>query len=100
MLHNFLLQTISQSAKISHQDLPLSGKNHSIIEWPGLKRTSKIIEFQPPCHGQSCQPLDQDAQSYIQPGLECLQGWGMHNLIGQPVPECYHPLCEKLPPNI
>jgi len=26
------------------------------------------------------------AQSHIQPGLECLQGWGIHNLLGQPVP--------------
>uniref|UniRef100_A0A8C3LQP0 Telomere length regulation protein TEL2 homolog n=1 Tax=Chrysolophus pictus TaxID=9089 RepID=A0A8C3LQP0_CHRPC len=29
---------------------------------------------------------DQAAQSHIQPGLECLQGWGIHNLLGQPVP--------------
>jgi len=28
-----------------------------------------IIEFQPPCYVQGCQPLDQDAQSHIQPGL-------------------------------
>ena len=38
--------------------------------------------------------LDQAAQSHIQPGLECLQGWGVHNLLGQPVPVCHH-LCEK-----
>jgi len=24
-------------------------------------------------------------QSHIQPGLECLQGWGIHSLLGQPV---------------
>ena len=59
-----------------------------------------IIEFQPPCYVQGHQPLDQAAQSHIQPGLECLQGWGNHNLLGQPVPVCHHPLCEKLPPNI
>ena len=34
------------------------------------------------------------------PGLECLQGWGIHNLLGQPVPVCHHPVCEKLLPNI
>uniref|UniRef100_A0A8C9G440 Uncharacterized protein n=1 Tax=Pavo cristatus TaxID=9049 RepID=A0A8C9G440_PAVCR len=39
------------------------------------------------------QPLDQAAQSHIQPGLECLQGWGIHSLFGQPVPVCHHPLC-------
>ena len=71
-----------------------------IIEWPGLKRTTMIIEFQPPCYVQCCQPPDQAAQSHIQPGLECLQGWGIHNLLGQPVPVCHHPLSEKLPSNI
>ena len=31
------------------------------------------------------QPAAQAAQSHIQPGLECLQGWGIHSLLGQPV---------------
>ena len=31
------------------------------------------------------QPLDQPAQSHIQPGLERLQEWDIHNLLGQPV---------------
>ena len=47
---------------------------------------------------QGHQPLDQAAQSHIQPGLECIQGWGIYNLPGLPV--LHHPLCEKLPPNI
>jgi len=38
-----------------------------------------------PCYVQSLQPADQAAQSHIQPGLECLQGWGIHDLLGQPV---------------
>jgi len=29
-----------------------------------------IIQFQPPCYVQGCQPADQAAQSHIQPGLE------------------------------
>jgi len=41
-----------------------------------------IIKFQPPCYVQGRQSLDQAAQSHIQPGLECLQGWGIHNLSG------------------
>jgi len=41
-----------------------------------------IIEFQPPCYVQGCQPPDQAAQSHIQPDLECLQGWGIHDLLG------------------
>jgi len=71
-----------------------------IIEWPGLKRTTMIIEFQLPCYVQGRQPPDQAAQSHIQPSLECLQGWGIHNLLGQPVAVCHHPLSEKLLPNI
>jgi len=55
-----------------------------IIEWPELKRTKTTIEFQPPCYVQGRQPPDQAAQSHIQPGPECLQGWGIHNLLGQP----------------
>jgi len=35
-----------------------------------------------PCYVQGCQPADQAAQSHIQPGLECLQGWGIHSLLG------------------
>ena len=73
---------------------------HRIIERPGLKRTTMIIEFQPPCHVQGRQPLNQAAHSHIQPGLECLQGWGIHNLLGQPVTVRHHPLSEKIPPNI
>ena len=72
-----------------------------IIEsWPGLKRTTMIIEFQPPCYVQGHQPPDQAAQSHIQPGPECLQEWDIHNLLAQPVPERHHPLSEKLPSNI
>ena len=36
-------------------------------------------------NGHGRQPPDQAAQSHIQPGLECLQGWGIHSLLGQPV---------------
>ena len=39
-----------------------------------------------PCYVQGRQPAAQAAQSHIQPGLECLQGWGIHSLLGQPVP--------------
>lgn len=49
-----------------------------IIEWPRLGGTLKIIEFQPSCLGQSCQPLnqglDQVAQGPAVLGLECLMG--------------------------
>ena len=38
-----------------------------------------------PCYVQGRQPAAQAAQSHIQPGLECLQGWGIHSLLEQPV---------------
>ena len=69
-------------------------KNHRIIEWPGLKRTTMIIQSQPLCYVQDGQPPHQVAQSHIQPGLECLQGWGTHSLLGQPV-QCVTTLCVK-----
>jgi len=62
---------------------------HRIIEWPGLKRTTMINEFQPPCYVQGHQPPDQTAQSHIQPGLECLQGWGI-------LFQCDTTLCVKI----
>jgi len=37
------------------------------------------------CFVLSRQQPAQAAQSHIQPGLECLQGWGIHSLLGQPV---------------
>jgi len=62
---------------------------HRITEWPGLKRTTVIIEFQPPCYVQGHQPPDQAAQSHIHPGLECLQGWGIHYLFGKRIGFCF-----------
>ena len=47
-----------------------------------------------PCYVQGHQPANQAAQSHIQPGLECLQGWSIHNLPGQPV-QCVTTLCVK-----
>ena len=44
--------------------------------------------------------LDQVAQGPIQPGLEHLQGWGIHNLSGQPVSAPHHSPGKELSPNI
>jgi len=60
------------------------------------------MNLQPPCHRQGHQPphLDEAAQGHIQPGLEHLQGWSIHNLCGQPVSAPRHSHSEKLPPDI
>jgi len=34
-------------------------------------------------HGQGCPPPAQAAQGPIQPGLECLQGWGTTAYLGK-----------------
>ena len=56
-----------------------------------------IMKFQPLCYVQGHQPADQAAQSHIQPGLECFQEWGIHNLLGQPV-QCLITLCVSICP--
>ncbi|KAK4813670.1 hypothetical protein QYF61_017637, partial [Mycteria americana] len=50
--------------------------------------------------GQEHLPLDQVAQSPIQPGLKHFQGWGIHNFSGQPVPVPHHPHSEEFLPYI
>ena len=39
-----------------------------------------------PCHVQGHLPLDQVAQSPVIPGLEHVQGWGIHTFSGQLIP--------------
>jgi len=58
----------------------LTYDHHRIIEWPGLKRTTMLIEFQPRCSVQGRQPPEQAAQSHIQP---CI---GMPPRMGHPQP--------------
>jgi len=48
-----------------------------------------------PCREQGHLPLDQVAQSSIQPGLEHCQGGGSHSFSGQPVPVFHHPHGEE-----
>jgi len=46
-------------------------------------------------HGLGHLPLDQVAQSPVQPGLEHCQGGGIHSFSGQPVPVPHHPQSEE-----
>jgi len=72
-----------------------TGELNRIIECFELEGTFKNTQFQSPCHWQVCHPSDQAAQGSIQPGLECLQGWSIHSLSGQPFPVSLHPLSKK-----
>jgi len=60
-------------------------QNHSMA-W--VEKAHSAHSVPTPCYVQGRQPAAQAAQSHIQPGLECLQGWGIHSLLGQPVPVC------------
>ena len=71
---------------------------YRITEQFGYERTLKITSFQLTCPGQGHLPLQHVAQSPIQPGLELVQGWGIHNFCGQLVPP--HPLSEELLSNV
>ena len=65
--------------------------NYRIIQFFGLEETFRGHLAQPPCSEQGHLQLDQVAQSPVQPGLECFQGWGLHYLFGQPGPLFHHP---------
>jgi len=66
-------------------------QNHRMA-WAAKEHSAHPVPT--PCTVQGRQPADQAAQSHIQPGLECLQGWGIHSLFGQPV-QCVTTLCGK-----
>ena len=47
-------------------------RNHRMA-W--VEKNHNVHPVPPPCYVQGHQPADQAAQSHIQPGLECFQGW-------------------------
>ena len=75
----------------------LGSQNHSMV-WLGRDLEDHLVPK--PCHGQGRLPPDQVAPRPSQPGLEHCQGWGIHNLCGQPVPGPHHPHSEELLPYI
>ena len=88
---------------ISHPDIIFAiSQNHRITEWPGLEGTSRIMNLQLPCQeGPPTSPFTRPGcPGPLQPGLEHLQGRGIHNLSGQPAPAPHHSPCKELPPNI
>jgi len=66
---------------IQEEHSPKVNHRIRILEWPGLKRTTMVIWFQPPCYVKGHQPPDQAAQGHIQNNLT-------HSLT--------HPRCHRL----
>jgi len=58
--------------------------NQKIIEWLQLGRDLKAHMVPTPCCRQGYHPPARAVQGPIQPGLEHLQGWGIHSFSGQP----------------
>ena len=73
---------------------------HRITEQFELEGTFKDHLVQPPCSEQGHIPLDQVAQSPVQPDRECFQGGGIDHLSGQSVPVPHHPHGKKFLPYI
>lgn len=68
---------------------------HRIIECIWLEGSFKSHLVLPLCNERGHIPLNQVAQTLVQPNLKCFQGWGMDLLSGQPVPMSHHCHCKK-----
>lgn len=75
-------QTVEKLSVQANKDRPQGTTSHNtrILEWCELEGTSELIYFQQHCYRQGHLPLDQTAQSPMQPGPESFQGWKIHNL--------------------
>jgi len=71
-------------------------RNHRITEWFGVEGTFEGHLVYPPATSRDV--FTQVAQSPVQPGLECSQGWGISRLTGQPLPVLRHPHCKRFLP--
>ena len=78
-----MVQSTGNDHKAVLYFLPQESQNHRMA-WVEKDHNAHAVP-PPPCCVQGHQPADQAAQSHIQPGLDCLQGWGIHSLLGQPV---------------
>jgi len=78
----------------------MSSNHHRTIEWPGLKRTTMIIQFQPPamCRAANHQPRLPRATSSL--ALNACRDGASTVSLGNLWTVHHHPLGEKLPPNI
>lgn len=74
--------------------------NHRIIGPFKLEETLEIHLVLMLCNEQGHVLLQQVAQSPIQFDLECIQGWVIHHLSGQPVPMPHYSPHRKLLPYI
>jgi len=74
--------------RLSAVEAPFSGalESHESHRMAWVAKEHSAHPVPTPCYVQGRQPAAQAAQSHIQPGLECLQGWGTHSLLGQPIP--------------
>jgi len=79
---NTTLCTAPEAPVLERQQMDNIRTNHRMA-W--VENNLQHHPLPTPCYVQGRQPAAQAAQSHIQPGLECLQGWGIHSLLGQPI---------------
>jgi len=79
----FLEMESVQLLLLEHQTQSQWKSQNHRMTWVEKDHSDHLVST--PCYVQGRQPADQAAQSHIQPGLECLQGWGILSLLGQPV---------------
>lgn len=89
-----LLISVSRQKDYSVDRDIIKASNHRISEWERLERSiSGAI-----CSNLPAQAVFPGANcTGIQVVLECLQGWRLHNLAGQPVPVQGHPYSKSEP---
>ncbi|XP_048803588.1 uncharacterized protein LOC125694433 [Lagopus muta] len=78
---------------------PFHSQNHRITR-VGRDPKDHVVPTPLPGRATKHPHSDQVAQDPVQPGLEHVQGRGIHNLPGQPVPGPNHSPSKELPPNI
>jgi len=73
---------VGMEGKFCYREVPhvFTSCTRRIIECFGLEGTFRGHLVQPPCNEQGHLQPDQVAQSPVQPGLECFQGWGIDHL--------------------
>jgi len=69
---------VPSNSKDSMILLQAQTKNHRMA-WVEKDHNDHLVPT--PCYVQGRQPADRAAQSHIQPGLVCLQGWGTHTSL-------------------
>ncbi|XP_048819769.1 uncharacterized protein LOC125701581 [Lagopus muta] len=94
-----LLQKMQLHENTKKKVATTESQNHRITR-VGRDPKDHVVPTPLPSRATKHTHSDQVAQDPVQPGLKHVQGRGIHNLPGQPVPGPNHSPSKELPPNI